>query len=75
MPIAYKTFAYVKSELDSTGLLMTQTRCATVNFMFERLGRLQGFDEVKIYYADGQQNVTRVLHDAAKCVLSAKAVL
>lgn len=54
---------------------MVRMRRDIVNFMFEHLEWLQGFDEVKVYYDDGQQVVTRVLHDAAEYALSTSAVL
>ena len=75
LPVAYKTFSYRKSQFATSEALMARMKRDIVNFMFEHLEWLQKFDEVKIYYDDGQQNVTRVLHDAAEYALSTSAVL
>lgn len=75
MPVLYKTFSYKKSEFETTGALMVRMRRDIVNFMFEHLAWFQQYDEVKVYYDDGQQDITQVLHDAAEYALSANAVL
>ncbi len=74
MPVRYHTFSYRKSELNDGALLEARMKRDVVNFIFDNLGYLQGFDRVKVYYDDGQQVVTKALHDAVEYALSTEAV-
>ncbi len=75
MPIEYHIFSYRKSEAGSGPALEARMRRDVVGFIFDNLEYLQRFDKVKVYYDDGQQVVTRVLHDAAEYALSTDAVI
>ncbi len=75
LPIKYASFAYAKSEFKNTGALMARMRRDAVNMIFEHIEWLQSFDKVKVYYDDGQDAVTRVLHAALEYALSTNAVL
>ena len=75
MPIKYHAFAYKKSELHDRTALEARMKRDVVNFIFDNLEYLQKFDKVKVYYDDGQQVVTKALHDAIEYALSAEAVL
>lgn len=45
-----------------------------VDFLFDNLAYLQGADEVKIYYDDGQRSIVRALHKVVDYALSKNAV-
>ncbi len=74
MPIKYHTFSYRKDEFPGSDALGARIRRDIVNLAFDNLGWLQGFDRVKVYYDDGQQVVTKALHDAVEYALSTEAV-
>ncbi len=75
MPIKYHTFSYRKDEFPGSDALGARIRRDIVNLAFDNLGWLQGFDRVKVYYDDGQQVVTKALHDALEYALAAEAVM
>ena len=75
MPIKYHTFSYKKSELRNGAALEAKMKRDVVNFIFDNLDYLQKFDKVKVYYDDGQQVVTKALHDAIEYALSTEAVM
>ncbi len=75
MPIKYHTFSYKKSELRDGAALEARMKRDVVNFIFDNLDCLQGFDKVKVYYDDGQQVVTKALHDAVEYALSTEAIM
>lgn len=70
LPIRYKSFIYRRSELGDKGDFVARMRRDIVNLMFDRLAYFQSFDNVKIYYDDGQEIVARALHSAAEYALS-----
>jgi hypothetical protein len=75
LPYRYRTFAYDKREFAGEEDLSVRMKRDVVNFMFENLAYLQRFDQVKIYYDNGQSVVTRALHDAAEYALAKDAVI
>lgn len=79
LPFKYQVFAYKKSELDEDptaprGAIQRIRRDLAV-FLLDHLDYLQQFDRVKIYYDDGQELVTKALHDAVEYVLAKEAVI
>ncbi len=50
-------------------------RRALVEFMFDNMVYLQGFDDIKVYYDDGQRSIARAIHEAADYALSRNAVI
>ena len=44
-------------------------------FLFDNIEHLQSFDAVKVYYDDGQEIVTKAIHDAIEYVLAKNAII
>lgn len=74
-PFTYHVFVYRKSEFRDRASLGARMRRDLVEFLFDHIERLQGFDLVKIYYDDGQALVTRALHDGFEYALAREAVI
>jgi hypothetical protein len=70
LPICYKTFAYERHEVEDPAALSARMRRDISNFMFDHLAYFQSFDDVKVYYDDGQDVVSRALRDSIGFVLS-----
>lgn len=70
LPVSYKTFAYKRREVESPEKLSARMRRDISNFMFDNLDYLQSFNEVKVYYDDGQDVVSNALRDSLSFVLS-----
>ena len=45
-----------------------------MNFLFDNLAELQGYDAVEVYYDNGQHSIAESLHLAIECALSRDAV-
>ncbi len=75
MPIKYHTFAYRKGEFKDGADLVVRMKRDVVNLVFDNLEYLQRFEKVKVYYDDGQQVVTKSLHDAIGYALASGAVM
>lgn len=75
LPFIYHVFVYRKSEFRDRASLGARMRRDLVEFLFDHIERLQGFDLVKIYYDDGQALVTRALHDGFEYALAREAVI
>lgn len=74
LPIRYKTFAYRRSEVPSLDKLIARIRRDLVVFLSDNLGFFQIYDEIKIYYDNGQHAVTEALHAAIEFILSKNAI-
>ena len=74
-PFACKSFSYRRSEVEAPELFTARFKRDLVVFLTDNLGYFQAFDQVKIYYDNGQQMVTAALHSAIDFVLSKQAVL
>lgn len=70
LPISYCTFSYERHEVADPMQLSAQMRRDISNFMFDNLTLFQSFDDVKVYYDDGQDVVSRALRDSVGFVLS-----
>lgn len=79
LPFRYAAFAYRKSELDANMLAphgaINRIRRDLAIFLLDHLEYLQQFDEVEVYYDNGQALVTQALHDAVELALSKEAIV
>ena len=73
LPYAYRTFAYRKSEFPTDDAMFARMRRDLVTFLFDHLEYFQSFDQVKLYYDDGQDALNRVLHSAIEYAISKEA--
>lgn len=70
LPISYCAFSYERREVVEPIQLFANMRRDISNFMFDNLAFFQSFDDVKVYYDDGQDVVSRALRDSVGFVLS-----
>ena len=74
-PFSYQLFAYRKSQFKSDDDMLIKMKRDLMFFLFDKLEFLQSYDEVKIYYDDGQDLVTDTLHAAFEYALNKQAVV
>ena len=74
-PFTCKSFSYRRSEVETPELFTARFKRDLVVFLTDNLGYFQAFDQVKIYYDNGQQMVTAALHSAIDFTLSKQAIL
>lgn len=74
-PITYATFSYQRDRFISDEAMFARMRRDLVLFLFDTLQPFQEYNAVKIYYDDGQNEVTNVLHAAFGYVLGAQTVI
>lgn len=74
LPISYATFVYRRSEFEDPDKLSARMKRDISGLLFERLEFFQSFDEVKVYYDNGQDIVRRALDQSIGFVLSKGAV-
>lgn len=70
LPISYKTFIYRRSEFEDLAKLVARMKRDISGLLFEHLEFFQGFDEVKVYYDNGQDIVKQALDQSVGFVLS-----
>lgn len=70
LPIRYSTFVYRRSEFEDPDGLSARMRRDISGLLFDHLGFFQSFDEVKVYYDNGQDIVRRALDRSIGFVLS-----
>ena len=70
LPISYTTFVYRRSEFSDLAKLTTRMKRDISNLLFDHLEFFQSFDEVKIYYDNGQGIVRQALDQSISFVLS-----
>lgn len=75
LPIKYVTFVYKRREFASPEKLAERMKRDIAGFLRERLTYFQGFDQVKVYYDNGQAIVRSALYDAVYEVLAKQAVV
>jgi hypothetical protein len=75
LPISYHTLLYTKAAFSTPTALAERLRRDLVDTMFDHLELFQSFDTVKVYYDDGQEIVTRALHQALDYALARETVL
>lgn len=73
-PIKYTTFSYRRSEFDDLAKLTACMKRDISGLLFDHLDFFQAFDDVKVYYDNGQDIVKRALDQSFGFALS-KGVL
>ena len=75
LPYRYLTLCYRKREFASTASLEKRMKRDLVRSLTDNLEYLQTFDQVKIYYDNGQKLITDVVHCAIESVLAQNAII
>ena len=76
LPIAYAAFVFEKrSRVTNTAQLTRAIEADVKGFLRSKQSYLQDFDQVKIYYDDGQSIVTKALHLAIESAISNQAAV
>lgn len=70
LPISYVTFVYKRREYDDPAKLTARMKRDISGALFDHLDFFQSFDEVKIYYDNGQDIVKQALDKSIGFVLS-----
>lgn len=70
LPISYATFVYRRSEFGDLAKLTARMKRDISGLLFDHLEFFQGFDEVKVYYDNGQDIVKQALDQSIGFVLS-----
>ena len=70
LPISYRTFTYRRSEFDDLAKLTARMKRDISNLLFDHLEFFQRFDEVKVYYDNGQDIVKQALDRSVSQILS-----
>ena len=70
LPISYITFVYRRSQFEDPARLMERMGRDISSVMIEHLGFFQSFDNVKVYYDNGQDIVKQALDRSVGKVLS-----
>ena len=74
LPVSYGLVMPRTREYATLDDVAAAMRRRIVDFLFDNLAYLQGFDGMKIYYDDGQQSIARALHKAIDYALSKNAI-
>ena len=74
LPISYRTFAYRRSEYENPSALSARMKRDISGLLFDNLEFFQSFDEVKVYYDNGQNIVKQALDQSIRFVLSKNAI-
>lgn len=74
-PVTYMTLSYQRNKFKSDATMFARMRRDLILFLFDRLQCFQSYDAVKIYYDDGQNEVTAILHAAFEYVLGRQTVI
>ena len=75
-PYLYHPFIYRKKAFgNDTDRLLRALKMDLANFLADNLAFFQQFDKVKVYYDNGQSEVTHILHDAIEFALSKEAIV
>lgn len=75
LPIRYACLAFRMRELPSPERAEAAMRRELVDLIFDNLEYFQGFDDVKIYYDNGQHSIAQALHRAIDYALAKDAVV
>lgn len=75
LPVRHVCAALRLSEYGNIGHVEAAMRRSIANFLFDNLGYFQGFDDVKIYYDNGQRTIAHALHKAMDFALAKNAVV
>ncbi len=74
LPIKYKTFVYKRTHFDSIDKLAVRIKRDISSMLFDNLDFFQSFDQVKLYYDNGQDIVRNALNDSVEFALSKQAI-
>lgn len=74
LPVRYASFVYRRSEFEDLAKLTARMKRDISNLLFDYLPAFQSFDDVKVYYDDGQDIVRQALDRSIGFVLSKGAV-
>lgn len=74
LPISYTSFVYRRNEYDDLAKLTARMKRDISNLLYNRLQFFQSFDEVKVYYDNGQDIVKQAL-DQSICFMLSKGVV
>lgn len=75
LPFKYHTFSYEKRLYENDAELFGKIRRDLVLFLFDNLDTIQPYETVKIYYDNGQEEVTRVIHSAFEYALDRQGIV
>lgn len=70
LPVRYTSLVYRRSEFEELSALTARMKRDISNLLFDHLQLFQSFDDVKVYYDDGQDIVKRALDQSIGFVLS-----
>ena len=74
LPVAYHTFSYSSYDVVGVRELSARMRRDLADFVYGRFESFQSFDRIVVYYDEGQQAVTKALHEAFDFMLGDGAV-
>ena len=74
-PVRYRAFAYATKQFASLERLAGAMRRDLVNFLFDNLAELQGYDAVKVCCDNGRHSIAESLHLAIEYALSRDTVV
>lgn len=75
LPVRYRTFVYRRSELSGPDSFVVRMRRDIIDLIFDNLEYFQSFEEVKVYYDDGQEIVAKALHGAIEYAISKNSLM
>lgn len=75
LPFSYHTFAYEKRLFADDENLFTRIRRDLVMYLFDNLETIKSYETVKIYYDDGQDYVTKVIHSAFEYAVGSQGIV
>lgn len=75
LPYSYITLSYEKRQFENRHDLESRMRHDVYSILIERLGQLQQYDLVKVYYDNGQIIVHNAIHSAIEQALSKNVVV
>lgn len=75
LPFNYVTFAYEKRQFNGDDRLFARMRRDLVLYLYDKLEYFQSFDIIKIYYDNGQDEVTKVLHSGFEYALGKQTIV
>ena len=75
VPFRYHAFIFEKSRYADSAALSLKMKRDLVNFLFDHLEEFQSFRYVKLYYDDGQRQLTKALHQAFEYALGIQSIV
>ncbi|MCI8366055.1 MAG: DUF3800 domain-containing protein [Eggerthellaceae bacterium] len=75
LPVKYKSFVYKRARFENIEKLAIRMQRDISSMLSDNLAFFQSFDQVKIYYDNGQDIVKQALHKSIERALSKEAVV